>query len=127
MRQIVMILLTAMLSLNAMAQNAVDRMVEEFSSVGQARFTSAIERNPQTREVVKVVKTLRVGSPNDRKLRKGFLNESKRHDSTTSVNNGHKSVIFSEETNDAARVYMLKYDDDYAEVTIIVNRKKTTK
>ena len=122
-----MIFLTAMLSLNAMAQNAVDRMVENFSTIGEARFTSAIERNPQTREVVKVVKTLRVGSPNDRTLRKGFLNESKLHDSTTSVSNGHKSVIFSEETNDAARVYMLKYDDDYAEVTIIVNRKKTAK
>lgn len=127
MKQMVIIIMTAMFSMNAMAQNAVDRMVEEFSSVGQARFTSAIERNPQTREVVKVVKTLRVGSPNDRTLRRGFLNESKHHDSTTSVNNGHKSVIFSEETNDAARVYMLKYDDDYAEVTIIVNRKKTTK
>lgn len=127
MRQIVMIFLTAMLSLNAMAQNAVDRMVEEFSSVGEARFTSAIERNPQTREVVKVVKTLRLESPGDRKLRNGFLQEAKNHDSNTTVANGRNTVIFSEGTHKSAHVYMLKYDDDYAEVTIIVNFKKSQK
>ena len=127
MRQIVMIFLTAMLSLNVMAQNAVDRMVEEFSSVGQARFTSAIERNPQTREVVKVVKTLRLESPSDRKLRNGFLQEAKNHDSNTTVANGRNTVIFSEETRQSARVYMLKYNDDHAEATIIVNFKKSQK
>ena len=117
MRQIVMIFLTAMLSLNAMAQNAVDRMVENFSTIGEARFTSAIERNPQTREVVKVVKTLRLESPGDRKLRNGFLQEAK----------NRNTVIFSEGTRQSAHVYMLKYDDDYAEVTIIVNFKKSQK
>lgn len=127
MRQIVMFLLAVLFSLHAGAQNAVDRMVEEFSSVGQARFTSAIERNPQTREVVKVVKTLRLESPGDRKLRNGFLQEAKNHDSNTTVANGRNTVIFSEGTHKSARVYMLKYNDDYAEVTIIVNFKKSQK
>lgn len=127
MRQIVMFLLAVLFSLHAGAQNAVDRMVENFSTIGEARFTSAIERNPQTREVVKVVKTLRMESPSDRKLRDGFLQEAKNHDSNTTVANGRNTVIFSEGTHKSAHVYMLKYDDDYAEVTIIVNFKKSQK
>lgn len=127
MRQVVMFLLAVLFSLHAGAQNAVDRMVENFSTIGEARFTSAIERNPQTREVVKVVKTLRLESPGDRKLRNGFLQEAKNHDSNTTLANGRNTVIFSEETRQSDRVYMLKYNDDYAEATIIVNFKKSQK
>ena len=127
MRQVVMLMLAVLFSLHAGAQNAVDRMVEDFATVGEARFTSAIERNPQTREVVKVVKTLRLGEVNHHKLRNGFLQEAKNHDSNTTVANGRNTVIFSEGIHKSARVYMLKYDDDYAEVTIIVNFKKSQK
>ncbi len=122
-----MLMLAVLFSLHAGAQNAVDRMVEDFATVGEARFTSAIERNPQTREVVKVVKTLRLGEVNHHKLRNGFLQEAKNHDSNTTVANGRNTVIFSEGTRQSARVYMLKYNDDYAEVTIIVNFKKSQK
>jgi predicted nucleotidyltransferase len=120
-------MLAVLFSLHAGAQNAVDRMVEDFATVGEARFTSAIERNPQTREVVKVVKTLRLGEVNHHKLSNGFLQEAKNHDSNTTVANGRNTVIFSEGTRQSARVYMLKYNDDYAEVTIIVNFKKSQK
>ena len=122
-----MLMLAVLFSLHAGAQNAVDRMVEDFATVGEARFTSAIERNPQTREVVKVVKTLRLGEVNHHKLRNGFLQEAKNHDSNTTVANGRNTVIFSEETRQSARVYMLKYNDDHAEATIIVNFKKSQK
>ena len=124
MKQVVILLLAVLFSLHAGAQNAVDRMVENFSTIGEARFTSAIERNPQTREVVKVVKTLRLESPSDRKLRNGFLQEAKNHDSTTTAATNCKTVIFGDETHTVARVYMLKYNDDYAEVTIIANFRK---
>ena len=122
-----MILLTAMLTLNAAAQNSVDRMVEECATVGTAKFTSAIERNPRTREVVKVVKTLRLDSPGNVKLRNGFLHEAKQHNSTTTVNDRQTTVIFTDELHGSARVYMLKADDDRSEVTIIVNYKNSKK
>ena len=119
-----MFLLTVMLTLHAAAQNSVDRMVDEFQTVGEARFTSAIERNPQTREVVKVVKTLKVGMPNSKQLREGFIKESNRHDTSFRGDGETKTLIFSEEQKGNARVYMLKYDEYNSEVTIIVNRKK---
>lgn len=122
-----MLLLAVLFSLHAEAQNAVDRMVENFATVGEARFTSAIERNPQTREVVKVVKTLRLGEVNHHKLRNGFLCEAKQHNSTTTTEGKQAIVIFTDEQRGAARVYMLKYDEETAEVTIIVNFKKNKK
>ena len=40
------------------AQNSIDEVVDNFSTVGSSTYTSAIERDPQTHKVVRVVKTL---------------------------------------------------------------------
>ena len=107
----------------------------QFDAVGRVEFTqgqlqpvrvTGPERDLRQIEV-KVVKTLRLESPGDRKLRNGFLQEAKNHDSNTTLANGRNTVIFSEETRQSDRVYMLKYNDDYAEATIIVNFKKSQK
>ena len=45
-------------SLGLFAQNAIDKAVDEYSSIGNSKFTSAVERDPQTRKVLKVVKVL---------------------------------------------------------------------
>ena len=43
----------------AMAQNSIDRMVKQHSTTGKSTFTSAVERDPATRKVVKVVNILK--------------------------------------------------------------------
>jgi hypothetical protein len=48
-----------MLSTTAWAQNSVDDMIDEFSHIGSAEFTSAIKRNEKTHAVEKVVKIRR--------------------------------------------------------------------
>ena len=50
------ILVTSMV--NVAAQNRIDEMIENYSSRGTSRFTSAVERDPKTRKVLKVVNVL---------------------------------------------------------------------
>ena len=57
-RLILILFFTLGTLLAAMAQNSIDRQVERYSAIGQSRFTSAVERDPRTRRVQKVVKVL---------------------------------------------------------------------
>ena len=50
--------LSLLLSIPLRAQNSIDRMVEEYSAIGGSKFTSAVERDPNTSRVKKVVKRL---------------------------------------------------------------------
>ena len=43
---------------SALGQNSIDRLVEDCSSVGRSKFTSVVERDPNTRKIQKVVKVL---------------------------------------------------------------------
>ena len=49
------------------AQNSIDKAVDEYSSIGKSTFTSAVERDPKTRKVLKVVKILQ---PTDMSINK---------------------------------------------------------
>ncbi len=53
------LLFLAGMALPAMAQNSIDRMVKQHSTTGKSTFTSAVERDPATRKVVKVVNILK--------------------------------------------------------------------
>lgn len=50
--------LLAMVVSTARAQSKIDDLVDHFSTSTTSKYTSAVERNPKTREVVKVVKIL---------------------------------------------------------------------
>ena len=56
--------LSLLLSIPLRAQNSIDRMVEEYSAIGGSKFTSAVERDPNTSRVKKVVKRLVVNGVN---------------------------------------------------------------
>ena len=59
------IIITAMIYVAAMAhaaaQNRIDGMMENYSSHGMSKYTSAVERDPQTRKVRRVVNVLHSG------------------------------------------------------------------
>jgi hypothetical protein len=116
-------------SLGLSAQNAIDKAVDEYSSIGNSKFTSAVERDPQTRKVLKVVKVLQPTNITINKLRRAFLEEQK---------NGQFSLVTNEEEEETMtltiedskenRVYMMQYMHRGAsftngKVTIIIKYK----
>ena len=58
LRTITTALLLVVATACAVAQNSIDRMMDNYSSRGTSRFTSAVEREPKTRKVLKVVNVL---------------------------------------------------------------------
>lgn len=57
-RIILIIAMLTMFSVLAKAQSKIDDLVDHYSTSNVSKYTSAVERNPQTRRVVKVVKIL---------------------------------------------------------------------
>ena len=93
-------------SLAGQAQNSIDRLVEKHSTTGESVFTSAIEREPASQKVIKVVKTLKSNNMNA---------------------DPFTTLVLTTESKDNVRIYMLKYDPKSKigiEVTIIVKPNK---
>ncbi len=124
-----MITLFAMLSLPFAlhAQNKIDDMVQRYSTVGSATFTTVVQRNPSTRAVEKVVKKLSMNSTTSKKLIDGFNAEASQYSVSRKQEGGYTTVIFAVPGNKSNRVYMIKYQSrtyvPFVEVTIIINMK----
>lgn len=123
------LLVAVLMAVAVQAQNSIDRMVERYGSVGNFTFTTAVQRNPQTRKVEKVVKKLEVShQPGVRKFVEAFRAEAKRHsNATTRRRDGSVTTILTAEGATSNRIYMLKHDDgtppSTATVTIIIRMK----
>lgn len=126
-RKTIYILLLAVFPLAAAAQNSIDRVVGEFSTTGNAEFTSVVQRNPKTRAIEKVVKKLTTGGHNSLRIVKTFNNEAARHSCTTNVADGFTTKIFTETDERSNRVYMMKHSNGRGyrdvEITIIIKVK----
>lgn len=125
----ILLFLTGM-ALPAMAQNSIDRMVKQHSTTGKSTFTSAVERDPATRKVVKVVNILKSKDMDAQPFKKAFEKEAKTADSKLTVSKDLTTLVLTTESQGNPRIYMLKYDPDNVigvEVTIIVNYKKQSK
>ena len=124
------LLLLAGIALPSGAQNSIDRMVRQYSSAGQSTFTSAVERDPSTRAVIKVVNTLESKNMNAYPFKQAFEKEAQTADSQLTVSKDKTTLILTTESQGHPRIYMLRYDPDNhmdVEVTIIVNFKKQPK
>ena len=111
------------------AQNAIDKAVEEYSSIGKSTFTSAVERDPQTRKVLKVVKVLQPTDITINKLRKAFLNEQENGQFSIMSNEQEETMTLTVENAKENRVYMMQYTNRGAsfangKVTIIIRYKQ---
>lgn len=126
-RKLFYIFLLSLTPLFACAQNGVDRMLDEFSSVGSARYTSAVKRNEATHQVEKVVKKLECSGSSTKRLINVFRAEAKKHDAITKQANGEITIIFTTKDKKTNRIYMIKYDADTSypevEITIIIRMK----
>lgn len=107
------------------AQNSIDKLIDHFSTVGNAVFRSAVERNPRTGKVVKVVKTLKAEGKAAGAIRSAFAEEARKSNSNTSIKDGMKTVILTTRQSGRRSVYMLREpveNDNYPEIkaTIII-------
>ena len=122
---LIMLITTLALS----AQNAIDKAVDEYSSIGKSTFTSAVERDPQTRKVLKVVKVLQPTDITINKLRKAFLNEQENGQFSIMSNEQEETMTLTVENPKENRVYMMQYTNRGAsfangKVTIIIRYKQ---
>ena len=110
------------------AQNSIDKAVDEYSSIGKSTFTSAVERDPKTRKVLKVVKVLQPTDITINKLRKAFLKEKENGQFSIMVNDEEETMTLTVENEKENRVYMIKYANRRSlftngKVTIIIRYK----
>lgn len=124
------LLLFSGIALPARTQNSIDRMVKQHTSTGQSTFTSAVERDPSTRKVIKVVNMLKSKNMDATPFKQAFEKEAQTADSQLTVSKDRTTLILTTESQEDSRIYMLKYDPDdimAVEVTIIINFKKQSK
>lgn len=114
-------------SLAGQAQNSIDRLVEKHSTTGESVFTSAIEREPASQKVIKVVKTLKSNNMNADPFIEAFEKEAQHTIFKLTHSKDKTTLVLTTESKDNVRIYMLKYDPKSKigiEVTIIVKPNK---
>ena len=124
-----LISLTAVVCVSA--QNRIDRFVDNESTIGQSKFTSVVERDPKTHEVVRVVKVRELTRGIDiNACQSTFEAESKtgRYSHQIDAENNH-TLLLAVEGKQQDRIYMLQYTGKQpmqgqdGKVTIVVKMK----
>ena len=133
MKQRIILWLFSLIALvSVSAQNRIDHFVDNQSTLGRSKFTSVVERDPKTHEVVRVVKV--------RELTGGLdidacldLFEAEKNTGRFSHNidgNDHHTLILAIEGARQDRIYMLQYTGRQprqahdGKVTIVIKMKK---
>ena len=96
------------IGVSAQAQNSIDELVENISTLGSSKFTSVVDRDPKTRQVNKVVKVLEVPGVQATKLRKAFLKEKDSGSFSHSRDGHEETMTLTTASPDKVRIYMLR-------------------
>lgn len=104
----------AALAASAFGQNSIDRLVENHSSVGQSKFTSAVERDPKTRKIQRVVKVLELSDADVSRFVDAFRREAATGDLTERRTDGGLTLVQTVRGKGQNRVYMMKCTGPYA-------------
>lgn len=130
----IMVALTVF-SVCAVAQNSIDDLVDWYSSVGRSKFTSAVERDPKTRKVQKVVKVLELHENGIKKLIKAFRQEASTGNFSEKREEDGLTLVLTVQTAKQSRVYMFRGYGNYGgesnysrcKVTVIVKYDSVSK
>lgn len=126
-----MLTLIVLSTVVAMAQNSIDRLVERVSGVDN-KFTSAVERDPKTGGVVKVVKMIeRNGYTNIRPYISAFKKEKQTGNFTEKRDDESLMLMLVVSSAKQNRIYMFtakmnRHVSDWAysmKLTVIVRNK----
>ena len=105
---IISLCLSLFIGTAAQAQNSIDELVENISTLGSSKFTSVVDRDPKTRQVNKVVKVLEVPRVQASKLRNAFLKEKDSGSFSHSRDGHEETMTLTTESRDKVRIYMLR-------------------
>jgi len=114
-------------------ENSIDRFVDNESTIGRSKFTSVVERDPQTHEVVRVIKVREL----TRGIDIGHCQETFEAESKTGcfshnidADNRH-TLLVAVEGKHQDRIYMLQYTGRQplqahdGKVTIVIKMKNS--
>lgn len=127
------LLLTSLITA-AVAQNSIDGLIDNYSSVGMSKFTSAVERDPRTHKVLKVVKVLQLEQIGIKDFIKAFKGEAKTGDFSEKYDDDGCTLMLTTQNAKQNRIYMLRCTDPYipgrrntnygyAKITLIIKYK----
>lgn len=112
-RILLFMVLLAMVASTAKAQNKIDDLVNHFSSYTTSKYTSAVERNPKTREVVKVVKILEMNYCDATPFVNAFKRDTSSGELSESRSGNDLVMTRTVQGKKQNRIYMLKADGYY--------------
>lgn len=107
-RTVITIILVLCSVIRIHGQNKLDEMVDKYSAIGPSMFTSAVERDPKTRKVIKVVKKLSISNRDTPKFRDAFKSVATGN-FTETISEGKTVMLLTEETRHCNRIYMLTF------------------
>ena len=102
------------LAASAFSQNSIDRLVENHSSVGRSKFTSAGERDPKTRKIPRVVKVPGLSDADVSRLAAAFRREAATGDLAERRTDDGLTLVLTVRGKGQNRVYMMKCTGPYA-------------
>lgn len=95
------------------AQNQIDNLVNTFSAVSSSKYTSAVERNPKTRAIVKVVKMLEMEYANVTPLVNAFRSAASEGNFSERKEGSALTMTLGISTARQNRIYMLRVPEYY--------------
>lgn len=107
------IVMLIMASVLAKAQNKIDDVVDRYSTSSSSKYTSAVERNPKTRSVVKVVKILEMSYCDITPFVNAFRTDEDGGDLSESRSGNDLVMTRTVKGRKQNRIYMLKADGYY--------------
>ncbi len=113
-KKIFMLLLLLASACGGMAQNSIDNIISQFSSVGQSKFTSVVERDPGTRKIIKVIKVLELRDRDAQPFISSFRNEARHGDFSEKSDGNGKVLTLTTQNRSQNRVYMLVCNGPYS-------------
>lgn len=133
-RRLLILLTIAFATMTAAAQNRIDSFVDNESTLGRSKYTSVVERDPDSREVTRVVKVRELAKGVDiNKCKEIFEAERTTGSFTHKVEDGERhTMILAVKGEQRNRIYMLQYTGRTpmqacdGKVTIVI-RMKTSK
>ncbi|MBO4487422.1 MAG: DUF5024 domain-containing protein [Bacteroidaceae bacterium] len=130
--RIILWLLSLIALVSVSAQNRIDYFVDNQNIVGSSKFTSVVERDPKTHEVVRVVKVREITRALDIDACLDLFEAEKKTGRFSHNIDGsdHHTLILAIEGARQDRIYMLQYTGSRpmqghdGKVTIVIKMKK---
>lgn len=112
-RIIITALLLVVAMMNVAAQNRIDEMMDNYSSSGTSKYTSAVERDPKTRKVLKVVNVIELNHRGIDEFINAFRRESKSGNFTEKRDEEGLTLMLTVRGERQNRIYMMRCTGPY--------------